>query len=149
MPSRRCRVHNPDRRSVSERAARSSSGIRIHVNAAVNGTPAAPRALRQINPTGKISLNTSGKSPLGLPPSCPRGRGVGHRHRTLGWDAVDAAVSGVKCVRRAVFRERASGARDVRCQSVRQSRVVLTPQRLASSLNGGAESPTGPTCQFP
>src|SRR5712692_959958 len=72
--------------------------------------PAAP-PLRQINPTGKISLSPSGKSSLGLPPSCPRGRGVGHRHRTLGWDAVDAAVSGVKCVRRAVFRERTAARR--------------------------------------
>src|SRR6267142_4712367 len=31
--------------------------------------------------------------------------------RTLGWDAVDAAVSGVKFVRRAVFRERATARR--------------------------------------
>jgi hypothetical protein len=63
--------------------------------------PTAPR-LRQNNPTGKFSLSPSGKSLLGLTPSCPRGRGVGHRHRTLGWDAVDAAVSSVKFVRRAV-----------------------------------------------
>jgi hypothetical protein len=63
--------------------------------------PTAHR-LRQSNPTGKISLSPSGKSLLGLTPSCPRERGVGHRHRTLGWDAVDAAVSGVKFVRRAV-----------------------------------------------
>ena len=72
--------------------------------------PPAPR-LRQNNPTGKFSLSPSGKSLLGLAPSCPRGRGVGHRHRTLGWDAVDAAVSGVKFVRRAVFRERATARR--------------------------------------
>src|SRR5713226_1862196 len=72
--------------------------------------PTAHR-LRQSNPTGKFSLSPSGKSLLGLPPSCPRGRGVGHRHRTLGWDAVDAAVSGVKFVRRAVFRERATARR--------------------------------------
>jgi hypothetical protein len=70
-----------------------------------------PRALRQNNPTGKISLLLSGKSLLGLAPSCPRGRGVGHRHRTLGWDAVDAAASGVKCVRRAGFRERTAARR--------------------------------------
>src|ERR1700730_3871677 len=69
------------------------------------------RAPRQNNPTGKISLSLSGKSLLGLTPSCPRGRGVGHRHRTLGWDAVDAAASGVKCVRRAVFRERTAARR--------------------------------------
>src|SRR5882762_574816 len=72
--------------------------------------PTAHR-LRQNNPTGKFSLSPSGKSSLGLPPSCPQGRGVGHRHRTLGWDAVDAAVSGVKCVRRAVFRERTAARR--------------------------------------
>src|SRR4030088_3348810 len=70
-----------------------------------------PPHLRQINPTGKISLSPSGKSSLGLPPSCPRGRGVGHRHRTLGWDGVDAAVAGVKFVRRAVFRERTAARR--------------------------------------
>jgi hypothetical protein len=67
--------------------------------------------LRQNNPTGKFSLSPSGKSPLRLPPSCPRGRGVGHRHRTLGWDVVDAAVSGVKFVRRAGFRERTTARR--------------------------------------
>ena len=54
--------------------------------------PPAPQ-LRQNNPSGKFSLSPSRKSLLGLTPSCPRGRGVGHRHRTLGWDAVDAAVS--------------------------------------------------------
>ena len=47
----------------------------------------------QINPSGKISLFPKPKSPLQFPPSCPQGRGVGHRHRTLGWDAVDAAAS--------------------------------------------------------
>ena len=78
--------------------------------ALVRESPAAPH-LRQNNPSGKISLSPSGKSSLGLPPSCPRGRGVGHRHRTLGWDAVDAAVSGVKFVRRAVFRERTAARR--------------------------------------
>src|SRR6266481_4790453 len=71
----------------------------------------APPWLRQNNPTGKFSLAPSGKSLLRLTPSCPGGRGVGHRHRTLGWDAVDAAVSGVKWVRRAVFRERTAARR--------------------------------------
>src|SRR6187200_2639511 len=41
----------------------------------------------------------------------PWERGVGHRHRTLGWDVVDAAASGVWCVRRAAFRERSSARR--------------------------------------
>src|ERR1700737_4492288 len=71
--------------------------------------------LRQNNPTGKFPLSTSGKSLLGLPPSCPRGRGVGHRHRTLGWDVVDAAASGEQVNCRAGFglsqtRERSNGA---------------------------------------
>jgi hypothetical protein len=56
--------------------------------------PTVELCLRQNNPTGKFSLSPSGKSLLGLPPSCPGGRGVGHRHRTLGWDAVDAAALG-------------------------------------------------------
>src|SRR6202163_2994078 len=73
-----------------------------------------PNVLRQNNPTGKFSLSPSGKSPLGLPPSCPRGRGVGHRHRTLGWDAVDAAASGAQVNCRAGLglsqtRERSNG----------------------------------------
>jgi hypothetical protein len=67
--------------------------------------------VRQNNPTGKFSLSPSGKSLLRLTPSCPRGRGVGHRHRTLGWDVVDAAASGVKFVRRAGFRERMTARR--------------------------------------
>ena len=62
--------------------------------------------LRQNNPTGKFPLSTSGKSLLGLPPSCPRGRGVGHRHRTLGWDVVDAAASCARWDGRAGFAAR-------------------------------------------
>src|ERR1700682_3560511 len=74
--------------------------------------PTAHR-LRQSNPTGKFSLSPSGKSLLGLTPSCPRGRGVGHRHRTLGWDAVDAAASGARWGCRAGFtaRERSQDVR--------------------------------------
>jgi hypothetical protein len=92
--------------------------------------------VRQNNPTGKFPLSTSGKSPLGLPPSCPRGRGVGHRHRTLGWDVVDAAASCARWDGRAGFCDPCAvpGRADERCRSVRQNRVVLTPQRLASSL---------------
>ena len=75
------------------------------------GTP----RLRQINRSGKISLFPKGKSALGIPPSCPQGRGVGHRYRTLGWDAVDAAASGAQVNCRAGFglsqtRERSNGA---------------------------------------
>ena len=65
------------------------------------GLGADPDGLRQINPTGRISLSSSGKSPSGVLPSCPRGRGVGHRHRTLGRDAVDAAASCARWDRRA------------------------------------------------
>jgi hypothetical protein len=42
--------------------------------------------LRQNNPTGRFPLSSSGKSVLGLPTSCPRGRGVGHRHER--WDGM-------------------------------------------------------------
>jgi hypothetical protein len=81
------------------------------VGAMRSSTPAAPW-LRQNNPTGKFPLSTSGKSSLGLPPSCPRGRGVGHRHRTLGWDAVDAAAACARWDGRAGFtvRERSQDA---------------------------------------
>jgi hypothetical protein len=40
----------------------------------------------ETNPTGKISLSPSGKSLLELLTSCPRGRGVGHRHER--WDGM-------------------------------------------------------------
>src|ERR1700682_1343509 len=39
-----------------------------------------------------ISLNPSGKSELGLVPSCPTQRGVSRTSRTSGQDAVDAAA---------------------------------------------------------
>jgi len=98
--------------AMSDLSAHQSGCAPTKVDTALRALTRPPTPwLRQINPTGKISLSPSGKSSLGLPPSCPRGRGVGHRHRTLGWDAVDAAVSGVKCVRRAVFRERTAARR--------------------------------------
>src|ERR1700730_25962 len=62
--------------------------------------------VRQNNPTGKFPLSTSGKSLLGLPPSSPRGRGVGPRHRTLGWDVVDASASCARWDGRAGFAAR-------------------------------------------
>jgi hypothetical protein len=92
---------SPTRTASWQLSMRVSKGSTHPAGASRAINPTAPR-LRQSNPTGKFSLSPSGKSLLGLPPSCPRGRGVGHRHRTLGWDAVDAAVSGVKFVRRAV-----------------------------------------------
>ena len=70
-------------------------------SAQTTGLGADPDGLRQINPSGRISLSSSGKSPSGALPSCPRGRGVGHRHRTLGWDAMDAAASCARWDRRA------------------------------------------------
>src|ERR1700704_877844 len=93
----------------------SGDGFRETPNPSYEFIHLAASYLRQINPTGKISLSPSGKSPLRLPPSCPRGRGVGHRYRTLGWDAVDAAASGAQVNCRAGFglsqtRERPNGA---------------------------------------
>jgi hypothetical protein len=56
-----------------------------HCGCSAQGRPVAPW-LRQNNPSGKFSLSPSGKSLLGLTPSCPRGRGVGHRHER--WDGM-------------------------------------------------------------
>ena len=56
-----------------------------HCSCGAQGRPAAPW-LRQNNPSGKFSLSPSGKSLLGLTSSCPRGRGVGHRHER--WDGM-------------------------------------------------------------
>jgi hypothetical protein len=56
-----------------------------HCGCSAQGRPVAP-SMRQNNPTGKFSLSPSGKSLLGLTPSCPRGRGVGHRHER--WDGM-------------------------------------------------------------
>ena len=111
-------------------------------------TPPAAPCLRQINPTGKFSLSPSGKSLLGLTPSCPRGRGVGHRHRTLGWDAVDAAVSGVKCVRRAVS---VSGQRSAGRTMLKRTVKSCGPDASVVGVKSQrrCESPTGPECQFP
>ena len=56
-----------------------------HCSCGAQGRPVAPW-LRQNNPSGKFSLSPSGKSLLGLTSSCPRGRGVGHRHER--WDGM-------------------------------------------------------------
>jgi hypothetical protein len=59
-----------------------------------------PSWLRQNNPTGKIALNLSGKSPLKIRPSHPA-RGALAIVTNAGWDAVDATALGVTRDRRA------------------------------------------------
>jgi hypothetical protein len=69
-------------------------------------------------------------------PSRPTERGVGHRHERWGGERWTrqcpraAAIAG----RVLSIRERCPGRADERHCGVRQNRVVLTPQRLASSL---------------
>jgi hypothetical protein len=57
--------------------------------------------LRQNNPTGKMSLNLSGKSVLPVRAVSP-GKGRIAIVTNAGWDAVDAAASARRGVRRAV-----------------------------------------------
>ena len=59
-----------------------------------------------------------------------------------GWDAVDAAASGAKRVRRAVSPVSEHGAQDERRCCVRQNRVVPTPV-AGAKLRGGEVNPTG------
>jgi len=67
-----------------------------------------------------------------------------------GWNAVDAAASGEARDGRAGFSPVSDQRHaDERRQSVRQNRVVLTPQRLASSLAEVRKARPGPTCQLP
>src|SRR5258707_1118419 len=76
-------------------------------------TPPAPSAhteapwLRQNNATGKIPLKLSGKSALPARPVLSRQEGRIAIVTNAGGDAVDAAASARRFVRRAVFRERA------------------------------------------
>jgi hypothetical protein len=77
--------------------------------------------LRQNNPTGRFPLSSSGKSLLKLPASCPRGRGVGHRHERrdgMRWTRRRRARDGMagRALRAC---ERSSGRADERCRSVR------------------------------
>ena len=58
----------------------------------------------------KIFVAIRPKSNLELSPSRPT-EGRIRIVRDAGWDVVDAAGSGVKCVRRAVFRERTAARR--------------------------------------
>src|SRR5579871_6215261 len=70
-----------------------SGAVSPHVAPLMRATgPAARRHthLRQINPTGRISLNLSGKSVLSARPSHPT-RGALRTSRYARWDAVDAA----------------------------------------------------------
>src|SRR6202048_1676177 len=121
----------------------------MDLHGAVGGLEAAPEGLRQINPTGKISLSQSGKSPLRLTPSCPRGRGVGHRHRTLGWDVVDATASCARWIAgRDKLRER---SQDVLTSGAEAYGKVVWIRRLSGrrQVFRRRESPTGPECQIP
>jgi hypothetical protein len=106
--------------------------------------------LRQINPTGKISLFPKSKSPLKLPPSCPQARGVGHRYRTLGWDVVDAAAS---CARRGCRAGFITCERSTACRRAEPKRTAKSCGPDASVVGvkscGGAKGPTGLTCRFP
>ena len=105
--------------------------------------------LRQNNPTGKFSLSPSGKSILDSRHPVPEEGALAIV--TERWD-------GMRWTRRRRARVKFAGrfsvsgfgsAQDERCRSVRRSRVDLTPQWLASSLNGGAEGPTGPMRPLP
>jgi hypothetical protein len=66
-----------------------------------------------------------------------------------GWNAVDAAASGEARDGRAGFSPVSDQRHaDERRQSVRQNRVVLTPQRLASSLAEARKARPGRRASF-
>jgi hypothetical protein len=99
------------------------------------GRQGLPVALRQIGTTGNIALHRDPKSIVQLRPSRSGKRGGRASSRTRDgmwwtrWRRRAMAVAG-----RDEPRERFARAQDERRFSVRQNRVVLTPQRLASSL---------------
>ena len=99
------------------------------------GRQGLPVALRQIGTTGKIPFYRNPKSLIQLRPSRSGKRGGRASSRTrdgMWWTRRRRhamAVAG-----RVEPRERCAGAQDERRFSVRQNCVVLTPQRLASSL---------------
>src|SRR6266536_2359711 len=84
------------------------------------------RAQKLSSPSAKnISLNPSGKSALPARPVLSRQEGRIAIVTNAGEDAVDAAASARKVVRRAVFRERTTARRTNGVSCVRQNRVVL------------------------
>src|ERR1700676_5066275 len=99
-----------------------------------------PVALRQINATGKIPLRQNPKSVAYLRPSRSGKRGGRASSRTrdgMWWTRERRRAMAV--AGRVEPRERFTGAQDERRFSVRQNCVVLTPQRLASSLRRSCE----------
>ena len=105
--------------------------------------------MRQNNPTGKISLSLSGKSLLRLTPSCPRGRGVGHRHERwdgMRWTRRHRARDGI--AGRDKLRERSEGVLTSGAEAY--GKVVWT-RRLSGwrQVFRRRESPTGPERRFP
>src|SRR4051812_49007544 len=88
-----------------------------------------PPCLRQINPSGKISLFPKGKSPVRIMPSCPLRKGRWPSSPNVGmglrWTQRRRARKGI--AGRDQLRERSLEGADERCRSVRQNRVDLTP----------------------
>jgi len=97
--------------------------------------------LRQNNATGKITLNLSGKSGLPARPVLSRQEGRIAIVTNAGGDAVDAAASARKCVRRAVFRERARRAG--RTTQARTAKPCGSDTRCWCQAAGGEFDPTG------
>ena len=106
--------------------------------------------VRQNNPTGKISLNASGKLLLQIRPSQPARGAYRDRHETR---------DGMRWTRRHRARDGTAG-RVLRSVSGHRTRGRAMLKRTVNSCGpdasavgvkscGGAESPTGPTCQFP
>src|SRR3984893_12545598 len=94
-----------------------------------------PDGMRQIGTTGKILIYRSPQSGVQLPPSRSDKRGGRASSRTrdgMWWTRQRRRAMAV--AGRDEPRERCTGAQDERRFSVRQDCVVLTPQRLASSL---------------
>jgi hypothetical protein len=116
-----------------------------HCGCGAQGRPVAPW-LRQNNPSGKFSLSPSGKSLLGLTPSCPRGRGVRHRHERwdgMRWTRQCRARDGI--AGRASARER---SQDVPTSDAEAYGEVVWSLRLSGwrQVSGRQVGPTGRGC---